>query len=167
MLKYFGNCKTLEDLKKEYRRLAVLHHPDKGGDAATMKEINAEHDKVFEALKDSYNASAPEGKKTTETPEEFRNVVANIINIPGLIVEICGSWVWVSGETRAAKDQLKAAGFRWSNNKKSWYWHHIEDGSHWYRGKATMSDIRLKYGSTIITDDGKETTYNNKLKAWA
>lgn len=44
-MKYFTNCTTLEDLKKEYRRLTMLHHPDRGGDTATMQAINAEHDR--------------------------------------------------------------------------------------------------------------------------
>ena len=122
---WFNDCKTLEDLKKEYRRLAVLHHPDKGGDLETMQLINAAHDKKFGELKRDYNAKAPEGKKTTETPEEFRDLVNNIINVPGIIIEICGSWVWVSGNTKPVKTELKQAGFRWSQNKKMWYCHHV------------------------------------------
>ena len=31
-MKYFTNCKNLDELKKEYRRLAMIHHPDRGGD---------------------------------------------------------------------------------------------------------------------------------------
>lgn len=38
-MKYFTNCRTLDELKKEYRRLSKLHHPDHGGDEATMKAI--------------------------------------------------------------------------------------------------------------------------------
>ena len=41
-MKYFTNIKTLDDLKKEFRRLAMIHHPDRGGDVETMKEINIE-----------------------------------------------------------------------------------------------------------------------------
>ena len=26
-MKYFTNCRTLDELKKEYRRLAMIHHP--------------------------------------------------------------------------------------------------------------------------------------------
>ena len=50
-MKYFTKCTTLEELKAEYRRLAMLHHPDRGGDTEIMKEINREHDEIFEILK--------------------------------------------------------------------------------------------------------------------
>ena len=36
-MKYFTNVKTLDELKKEYRRLLMLHHPDRGGDTGTKK----------------------------------------------------------------------------------------------------------------------------------
>jgi len=35
------NTATQEEIKKAYRRLASLHHPDKGGDEEKFKEINA------------------------------------------------------------------------------------------------------------------------------
>jgi curved DNA-binding protein CbpA len=42
---YFNACKTLDELKKEYRRVALLHHPDtRHGDTEIMKAVNAEHD---------------------------------------------------------------------------------------------------------------------------
>ena len=49
-MKFFQTVKTLEELKAEYRRLAMKYHPDRGGDAETMKAINAEHDEFFEIL---------------------------------------------------------------------------------------------------------------------
>lgn len=73
-MKYFENCHTLEDLKAEYRRLVKLHHPDCGGDTATMQAINDEHDRLFEILKRQHNESADEYHQTTETAEEFRKV---------------------------------------------------------------------------------------------
>ncbi len=42
-MKYFMSCKTLDELKREYRRLSKIHHPDRGGDEETMKAINSEH----------------------------------------------------------------------------------------------------------------------------
>ncbi len=36
---YFQNIHSLAELKKEYRRLALQHHPDKGGDTAIMQHL--------------------------------------------------------------------------------------------------------------------------------
>lgn len=46
-MKYFANCDTLDALKKEFRRLCMIHHPDRGGDTATMAAINAEYEALF------------------------------------------------------------------------------------------------------------------------
>jgi len=156
-MKYFINCKTLEELKAEYRRLAMKHHPDRGGDAETMKAINAEHDALFEILKKQHNATHDEQHQTTETAEEFRSVLEKLLKLDGLKVELCGSWLWISGETYRHKAELKMAGCRWSNGKKCWYWRHEEDGRGWYRGKSTMNQIRMKYGSQVFTAQGEET----------
>ena len=158
-MKYFTNINTLDELKAAYRRLSMKHHPDRGGDTATMQEINAEHDELFERLKKQHNASADEFHQTTETPEEFREIIELLLRLEGLTVELCGSWLWIGGDTRQHKETLKAAGCRWSNNKKLWYWHHAEEGQKWRRGKATMSDIRTKYGSQVFDAAGERTGY--------
>lgn len=158
-MKYFTNINTLDELKAAYRRLSMKHHPDRGGDTATMQEINAEHDELFERLKKQHNASADEFHQTTETPEEFREIIELLLRLEGLTVELCGSWLWIGGDTRQHKETLKAAGCRWSNNKKLWFWHHAEEGRKWRRGKATMSDIRTKYGSQVFDAAGERTGY--------
>ena len=70
-MKYFTNCTTLDELKKEFRRLAMLHHPDHGGDVDTMKAINAEYDAVFPAFRLAYNKTAE--TPTKETAESTRS----------------------------------------------------------------------------------------------
>lgn len=117
-MKYFTNIRTLDELKAAYRRLALKYHPDVGGSTEIMQETNNEHDALFEQLKRQHNASADEYHQTTETAEEFREILAVLLGLPGLTVELCGSWLWISGETRQHKDALKAAGCRWSSNKK-------------------------------------------------
>lgn len=147
---YFDNVTTLDELKAAYKRLALKNHPDMGGDLRTMQAINAEYDSMFAVLKAKHNAQAKQDgttRATTETPEEYRQVVEAIINLDGIEVELCGCWLWVSGDTYTHKDALKAAGFRWSRTKKMWYWHHAEDGQHWSRGRKSMEEIRNTYGS--------------------
>lgn len=70
-MKYFAQCKNLEELKKEFRRLVMIHHPDRGGDVETMKEINNEYDALFPALKLKHNQTTTE--PTHETAESTRN----------------------------------------------------------------------------------------------
>lgn len=150
-MKYFENCKNLDELKREYRRLSKIHHPDLGGDLETMKAVNNAYEAAFEMLKNQQNAKAkadPTGKTkyTTETPEEFRKVVETLLKLD-LIVELCGSWLWISGDTKPHREKLKSVGCRWSSSKKMWYWRHQEDGCSWSKGKKTMGQIRSKYGS--------------------
>lgn len=153
-MKYFASCKNLDELKKEYRRLAMRHHPDHGGDTATMQAINGEYHERFVVLREQHNTAADENHQTTEAPEEFIAIINALVRIPGLTVELCGCWLWISGDTRPAKEQLKAAGCRWSATKKMWYWRHQEDGAYRSRGKRSMSEIRMKYGSQTFASNG-------------
>ena len=38
-----------------------------------------------------------------------------------LELTLCGTWLWVAGETKPVKDRLKEHKFRWSPDKKMWY----------------------------------------------
>ncbi len=51
-MSYFKNITSFADLKKQYRQLALVNHPDKGGDTAVMQAINQEFDRLFEIWKD-------------------------------------------------------------------------------------------------------------------
>lgn len=167
-MKYFINVNTLAELKAQYRRLAMKHHPDRGGDLEIMKAINAEHDELFSILSKAQNdraAADPTGRtaSTTETPEEFRQIIDLLLKLDGLEVELCGSWLWIGGNTKEHKDELKAAGCRWCSKKKLWSWHHPEEGQRYSkRGNKDMGYIRTKYGSQTF-EAGKETSKYAKI----
>lgn len=42
---------TADDIKKAYRKLASIHHPDKGGDTATFQSIQVAYDTLSDAAK--------------------------------------------------------------------------------------------------------------------
>ena len=51
-MKYFESCKSKEDAKKLYKKLAFQYHPDRGGDGEIMKVINGEFDDFMKNFKE-------------------------------------------------------------------------------------------------------------------
>lgn len=155
-MKWFNSPKTLEELKKQYKALAIKHHPDRGGKTSDMQAINAEYDALFNRLKDIH--ATTDGKtytattETTETSDEFKNIIDKLIHLDGIQVEICGSWLWITGATFKHKAVLKALKFRWSKSKRAWYYRTAN-----YRktsSKAfTLDQIRDLYGSKAINTE--------------
>ncbi|MEG1758367.1 MAG: hypothetical protein RR235_07930 [Oscillospiraceae bacterium] len=162
MTRFFDSCGTLDALKAAYKAAAMAHHPDLGGDTATMQAINSEYSARFESLKRSRNTQAAEDSTgqthaTSESAEDFINIIAHLLHMEGLTVELCGRWLWIGGETMRHKDALKACGCRWSNTKKLWSWHFAEDGTRWHKGHCDMSQIRSKYGSERFDSRGNNS----------
>jgi len=152
MTKYFiPTPETAEELKKMYRKLAFKHHPDNGGCEEAMKAVNGEYSRLFEQLKNIHTNAQGERytKDTQETPEHFINIINELIRFEGVLIEIIGSFIWVSGETKPYKDKLKEMGFRWSSNKSSWYL--APDG---YKRRNhrnySLDEIRGMYGSKEV-----------------
>lgn len=149
MLKWFSNCKSIEDLKSEYRRLIKQYHPDLGGDCETMKEINFEYDRVFETLKNIHKtaegATYTAKTETKETPEQFKKIIETLMKCDGLLIDLVGNWIWLRGETFRNKEVIKSLGFRWASNKKMWYWRADEFASGQHRS-TDYSKIKERYG---------------------
>jgi curved DNA-binding protein CbpA len=145
-INYFAGVTTLEELKKQYRKLAMIHHPDRGGDLQAMKDINNEYEFLFKKLPKN------DKEKFAKVDDGFREIVNALINIDEIELEIMGSWLWVSGQTWEHRGILGKDGFKmqFSKNKKSWYWYDgIETGVK-MRGRYTKDQIREMHGSEII-----------------
>lgn len=152
---YFNECKNLEDVKKAFRALAKQHHPDLGGNAEVFKTINNEYEEVFEYFKNEFNNKTENAKKKNkETPKEFKDIINILIKLDGLEIEICNTWLWLSGNTYIHRETLKELKFKWSKSKKKWYFYNgIEENSK-IKGSKTMEEIRNKYGSERIESVG-------------
>ena len=158
-MKYFKNIKSLEELKKEYKKLAMKNHPDRGGSEEIMKAINNEYENLFNILKEKKVKDDKETKDTYTTSEnayDFISIIDKLININDINIELIGSWIWVDGNTYPIKELLKELKFQWSNGKKKWYYTKFstnDNNKRKYKGKQqNMSTIRAKYGSTVIKD---------------
>lgn len=146
-MKWFEAITTLDQLKAEYKRLCKIHHPDLGGDTATMQQINAEYAKKLMSL--------DLGKSTVEIENAIMDIIQATTIYQGLVVELCGNWVWFTGATRQWKDQLKALGCYFSSKKAAWYWRPAEYKHHG-KSAASLEEIRSKYGSRIFANQEKE-----------
>ena len=144
---------TAEEVKKMYRALAQIHHPDNGGSNEAMAIINNEYSELFDKLKDIHTNAQGETytKQTSETPEQFINIINQLIRFENILIEIIGSFIWVSGETKPYKDTIKEMGFRWSQNKQSWY---LAPEGYKRRNHRnySMDEIRGMYGSQEVVN---------------
>lgn len=75
---YFDNCHTQEEAKRTYRRLAMLHHPDKGGSTAVMQDINAEYS-AFTVRHTSYTPPRQEPPKKARKPRRKKYYSRNAV----------------------------------------------------------------------------------------
>ena len=155
--KYIQDVTTLEELKQVYKKLALKHHPDCGGDEEVMKAINNEYDLLFEKLKSVHKDKDDVfyTKETGETANEWRDIIHQLLSMKmqGVIIEVIGSFLWVSGNTKPYKEQLgkNGLGMRWSKNKSSWY---LSPPGYRKFGKKKfgMNDIREMYGSERVNE---------------
>jgi hypothetical protein len=148
-MKYFEGLTDEKSIKDRYKELAKKHHPDIGGDAEVMKEVNSQYEKVLEGV---YQKS---GKSITEIEELMKNnlvvreVLNKVIALEGINVELCWMWIWITGNTQPIKEILKQAGFFWASQKKAWYWR-PEEAKSSNRRKMSLDEIRYKHGSVEL-----------------
>lgn len=150
MTTYFTNCKTAEEAKQEYKRLARMLHPDCNTEDTTaeFQKMQKDFETVWKRLKNVHVNSDGEAytKETSETAAQYMDIINTLLTVPGIVIELCGSWLWVTGNTYDAKSILKELHFKWSRKKAAWYFHFEPYRK---RGKVerSMEDIRNMYGS--------------------
>jgi hypothetical protein len=151
-MKYFSTAWTVEEIKSEYRKLCKIFHPDVSGfdSSETMKEINTEYKKAIAQAHTNTGKTQSEVKEEMEFEAEFMEKIQALVSLEGIIIEIVGRWLWVSGKTYENKEYIKSVGFLFASHKKMWFWR--PDDAKTYKNKKEMAieDIRAKYGSKIV-----------------
>lgn len=153
----FNNCNNVEDVKKKFRELIKENHPDNGGDATTAARILEEYRKALDTFEKcnakhttANNACRNETEKAEDLSNDIADAAAVACGLDGVIVELVGAWLWVTGNTYPVRDELKGAGFKWASKKKAWYFHAGEYHRHG-RTEKDLDTIKAKYGSATIS----------------
>ena len=155
---YFKNVNTLNELRKQYKELLKKYHPDNpNGSTEATQQINAEYDKLFKLLKNKHESKEPEteSKHASDNMKwdfaedaALREILQKVIHFENIVIELCGSWIWISGNSYQYKDELKEIGFKWASQKKQWFWHGDKEFRKKRNKPLSMDDIRSYYGST-------------------
>lgn len=137
-----------ETVKKAYRKACRAYHPDiNPAGLETMQAVN----EAFETLsKEKFPLSTDSTQERSNYGEALNDALNAIINIHDLNIEICGAWVWVSGNTKPNKESLKNAKYLWSKNKNMWYFRPENQKKRFFRGSSSIDEIRTKYGSDKV-----------------
>lgn len=159
MKQYFNHCTTLEAVKALYRQLAKEFHPDKGGTLATMQAINDQYTKAIKLIAKGFKGTGTrftdsEAEAEILQAEAYSEAIASIINIEGISIELCGSYIWVT-PLDAAKfwdfwAEMKKAGYFFAKVKRQYFFRTSENAVKSYNKTLTADQIRTKYGSQQI-----------------
>lgn len=146
---------NLKSVKTAYFKACKTYHPDKNpAGLEMMKAVN----EAYASLK-TIDFSQPFNFDPSQSVRDYGEALNTAIlatqNLPGVDLELCGAWLWLSGNTREFKTEIKTAGFRWAPKKYKWYFRPADYKSR-SRGKYTMDEIRDKYGSSCVKPERRD-----------
>ena len=147
----FKEVSGINEAKKVFKRLAKILHPDVGGSDEEFKILNSVYTELIE-----HKIFFSSGVKIDI---ELEKIISLILHFENITIELVGSWIWVSGDTKEVKDKLKELGFKWASKKKMWYFGELK-GKNMGNTKS-MNEIKNKYGSsTMKPQERKKITKN-------
>lgn len=155
---YFkANFQTpIEDCKKQYHQLAIKYHPDRGGTEEAFVQIGKEWEWL---QKHNYNIHRGlDGQIYTdekqdvpdEVTEKYAALINALIRLDDVGIEICGTFIWLSGDTYRWRNALKALGFKWSRGKRMWYMAPTRRRAR--NNNWSIERIRAYHGSYVVVE---------------
>jgi hypothetical protein len=141
----FSEVTGINEAKKVYKTLAKKLHPDVGGSEEEFKLLNAIYNDFIENKIYFSN--------DFKIDLDLEKIISQILHFENITIELVGSWIWLSGDTKEIKDKLKELGFKWASKKKMWYYGEMKGKSH---GEKSLDEIKDKYGSKTFKKKEKE-----------
>ena len=145
ILKEFQDIEGINEAKKIYKTLAKKLHPDIGGSEEEFKLLNEIYNHLIEHKIYFSNSS--------KIDIELEKIISLILHFENINIELIGSQVWVSGDTKEIKEKLKEIGFKWASKKKMWYYGEMKAKN---PNPKSMEEIKAKYGSETLKSDEKK-----------
>lgn len=160
---YFTGYFKVEEVKKRFRDLAKQHHPDKNNNSPESTEI-------FKTIMNQYHSTlkAMSGQESTdrktrkthtyyykrETEQAIIDKINEILSIDGVyLIMLVGTWIWLTGETKAIEDELTSIGMRWSTKRMMWSWHKPTGRKRRSYCKGGFETITARYGYKEYSND--------------
>lgn len=145
IIKEFSEVTGINEAKKVYKTLAKKLHPDVGGSEEEFKILNAVYNDFIENKIYFSN--------DFKIDLDLEKIISKILHFENITIELVGSWIWLSGDTKEIKDKLKELGFKWASKKKMWYYGEMKGKSH---GEKSLDEIKDKYGSETVKSKEKK-----------
>ena len=110
----FKGVEGINEAKKIYKQLAKKLHPDVGGSDELFKMLNSIYTNILE--------NGIYFSNEFKFDLEIEKIISQILHYENILIEVVGSWIWLSGDTKEIKDKLKDdLGFKWASKKKMWF----------------------------------------------
>jgi len=137
--KEFEGVTGLNEAKKIFKLLARKLHPDVGGSEEEFKILKNVYDNIVEHKIYFSNES--------KFDLELEKIISQILHFENITIEVVGSWIWLSGDTKSIKEKLKDLNFKWASKKKMWYYGEMKGKN---PKQKSMDEIKSKYGCTTL-----------------
>jgi len=144
----FIDIKGINELKKVYKKLCKILHPDIGGSNELFKMLNEIYNNILEN-KVYYSSDC-------KFDLELEKVISQILHFEDIVIEVVGTWIYIGGDTKPIKETLKSLNFKWGRKKKLWFYGEMKGRN---PKQKSMEEIKNKYGCEVV-----KTKQRNKIE---